>query len=84
MDPDPSAMNPDLYRVAMENDRVRAIEYRDRPGDRTATHGQPDSVMVTLAGLRRRLIDDSHAIFIEPREPGPATRRDGVLDREKG
>jgi beta-alanine degradation protein BauB len=52
---DPVTTNPDLYRVVMENDRVRVLEYRDRPGDRTAPHGHPDSVMVTLSGFQRRL-----------------------------
>jgi hypothetical protein len=47
--------NPSLYRVVMENDRVRILEYRDRPGDRTIEHSHPDSVMVTMSAFRRRL-----------------------------
>ena len=39
----------------MENERVRVLEYRDRPGDQTTPHGHPDSVMVTLSSFRRRL-----------------------------
>jgi hypothetical protein len=57
MNNDPAATNPDLYRVIMENERVRVLEYRDRPGDRTTPHGHPDSVMVTLSEFGRRLID---------------------------
>jgi hypothetical protein len=53
---DPVTSNPELYRVVMENDRVRVLEYRDRPGDRTAVHGHPDSVMIALSSFRRRLI----------------------------
>ena len=56
MSQDPTVTNPELYRVVMENDRVRVLEYRDRPGDRTVPHGHPDSVMVTLSSFRRRLI----------------------------
>ena len=56
MSADPVESNPDLYRVVMENERVRVLEYRDRPGDRTTPHGHPDSVMVTLSGFRRRLV----------------------------
>ena len=41
--------------MIFENDRVRVLEYRDRPGDRTAPHGHPDSVMVTLSAFSRRL-----------------------------
>ncbi len=52
---DPAVTDPGLYRVVFENDRVRVLEYRDVPGDRTHPHGHPDSVMVTLSGFRRRV-----------------------------
>jgi beta-alanine degradation protein BauB len=52
---DPVATNPDHYRVVFENERVRVLEYTDRPGERTTPHGHPDSVMVTLSAFRRRL-----------------------------
>ena len=55
MTDDPVATNPDLYSVVFENDRVRVLEYRDAPGDRTTPHGHPDSVMVTLSDFDRRL-----------------------------
>jgi hypothetical protein len=35
MTADPVASNPEHYRVVYENDRVRVLEYRDQPGDRT-------------------------------------------------
>ncbi len=56
MERDPVLTNPELYRVVMENHRVRVLEYRDRPGDRTTPHRHPDSVMVTLSSFRRRLV----------------------------
>jgi beta-alanine degradation protein BauB len=65
MERDPAATNPDLYRVIMENERVRVLEYRDRPGDRTTPHGHPDSVMVTLSAFRRRLIDGDRSAEVE-------------------
>lgn len=58
---DPVATNPTLYRVVMENEHVRVLEYRDRPGDRTTPHWHPDSVMITLSDFQRRLHDgDRH------------------------
>lgn len=101
MSDDPAVTNPDLYRVVFENDRVRVLEYRDRPGDRTAPHSHPDSVMVTLGAFSRRISADgrevrvdldagqvrwlgaqrhageniggteTHAIFVELKEPAP-------------
>src|SRR3954470_19397931 len=52
---DPVETNPDHYRVVYENDRVRVLQYTDRPGDRTTPHEHPDSVMYTLSTFRRRL-----------------------------
>lgn len=40
---DPVETNPDHYKVAFENDRVRVLEYADSPGDRTTAqqhHGE--------------------------------------------
>ena len=65
MEHDPAATNPELYRVVMENERVRVLEYRDRPGDRTTPHAHPDSVMVTLSDFRRRLIDGDRSAEVE-------------------
>jgi quercetin dioxygenase-like cupin family protein len=58
---DPVETNPDHYKVVFENDRVRVLEYSDRPGERTTPHEHPDSVMHTLSSFRRRLhSDDVH------------------------
>ncbi len=53
---DPAVTNPDLYKVILDNDRVRVLEYIDAPGDATTPHDHPDSVMVTLSGFQRRLV----------------------------
>src|SRR3954465_1825050 len=55
MAPHPVHTNPEHYAVVFENDRVRVLEYTDRPGDRTTPHRHPDSVMHTLSFFRRRL-----------------------------
>ncbi len=62
---DPVASNPDLYSVVFENERVRVLEYRDRPGDRTQPHHHPDSVMVTLSSFERRLISGEREVDVE-------------------
>ncbi|HEY1368218.1 MAG TPA: hypothetical protein VGF23_13920 [Gaiellaceae bacterium] len=66
---DPTSTDPDKYRVIFENERVRVLEYRDEPGQRTSPHEHPDSVMVTLSGFDRRLIGasgDSRRVRLEP------------------
>ena len=62
---DPVMTNPQFYRVVMENERVRVLEYRDRPGDRTTPHQHPDSVMYTLSAFRRRLFMEGHVTEVE-------------------
>lgn len=55
MELDPVATNPSHYKVVLENELVRVLEYTDEPGDRTTPHVHPDSVMHTLSAFRRRL-----------------------------
>ena len=62
---DPVTTNPELYRVVMENERVRVLEYHDRPGDRTTLHGHPDSVMITMSAFRRRLVHGERSAEVE-------------------
>ena len=62
---DPTATDPELYRVVFENHRVRVLEYRDHPGDRTHQHRHPDSVMVTLSSFRRRVTSGGRAVEVE-------------------
>jgi quercetin dioxygenase-like cupin family protein len=56
---DPTATDPDKYRVIFENERVRVLEYEDAPGQATSPHDHPDSVMVTLGSFERRLVGAS-------------------------
>lgn len=62
---DPVVTNPSLYRVILENERVRVLEYRDQPGDSTRPHSHPDSVMVTLSAFRRHLQSGVKEVDVE-------------------
>jgi quercetin dioxygenase-like cupin family protein len=79
---DPAVTNPEHYKVVFENERVRVLEYRDSPGDRTSPHDHPDSVMYTLSSFRRRLYaadDQTRDVEIEAGTTGwlPAQRHAG-------
>ena len=56
---DPAVTNPEHYKVVFENERVRVLEYTDRPGESTTPHQHPDSVMYTLTSFRRRLVSQA-------------------------
>jgi len=62
---DPVATNPEHYKAVFENERVRVLEYTDRPGDVTTPHAHPDSVMYTLSAFRRRLVSGDQAREVE-------------------
>jgi quercetin dioxygenase-like cupin family protein len=62
---DPAVTNPDLYKVIFENDRVRVLDYEDKPGDRTAPHRHPDSVMYTLSSFIRRITAGGREVRVE-------------------
>jgi hypothetical protein len=69
---DPVEANPEHYWVVFENDRVRVLEYTDAPGDKTAVHGHPDSVMITASAFRRRI--SSHDRDVDVELPAGAVR----------
>jgi quercetin dioxygenase-like cupin family protein len=65
VDQDPTTTNPELYKVIFENERVRVLEYKDKPGGRTTPHRHPDSVMYTLSSFRRRIAADGRQADVE-------------------
>ena len=69
---DPVVTDPGLYRCVFENDRVRVLEYRDQPGDRTSPHNHPDMVMIPLATFRRRLTMGDRSVEVEKVAHEPA------------
>jgi beta-alanine degradation protein BauB len=53
---DPAAVAADVYRMVMENDRVRVFEVRFEPGQRAVMHGHPDHVVYVLADYTLNLM----------------------------
>ncbi len=48
---DPIAVAPTVFRVVLENERVRVLEARFKPGERIGSYAHPDYVLVvTSAG----------------------------------
>ena len=53
---DPVVTDGDKYKVILENERVRVLEYRDSPGQRTSPHHHPDYVLCALGAFQRKLV----------------------------
>ena len=64
MNDDPVRTNSDKYKVIFENDRVRVLEYKDKPRDMTTPHNHPDSVMFTLSSFERKLHFDDKVVDV--------------------
>jgi hypothetical protein len=53
---DPVISDGDKYKVILENERVRVLEYHDTPGQKTSMHHHPAFVLYALAPFKRKLI----------------------------
>jgi hypothetical protein len=58
MNQDPTVTDAEKYKLIFENEKVRVLEYVDKPGDKTEPHSHPDSVMITLSTFDRKLLID--------------------------
>jgi len=52
---DPTHTDSGKYRVLLENEHVRVLEYTDAPGERTQLHRHPAFVVYALAPFTRAL-----------------------------
>ena len=46
---DPVKISPQYYTVRLENDRVRVLEWRLKPGQKDKMHSHPDGIVIELA-----------------------------------
>ncbi len=52
---DPVQTDGDKYKVILENERVRVLEYRDLPGEKTHQHRHPAFVLYALSPFQRTI-----------------------------
>ena len=63
---DPVQTDGDKYKVKFENDRVRVLEYRDQPGEKTHQHSHPAFALYALTPFKRRIaLPDGKVIMRE-------------------
>ena len=48
MSQDAAKVASESYKVLLENDRVRVLEYRIKPGMKNAMHSHPDNIVYSL------------------------------------
>lgn len=61
---DPAMVAGDVYKLVMENDRVRVFDVQFKPGQKAAMHGHPNHVVYVLNDytLDLRLPDGSSQV----------------------
>jgi hypothetical protein len=52
---DPAVSDADKYKVLLENDQVRVLEYKDLPEQKTHPHVHPRFVAYAVQPFKRRL-----------------------------
>lgn len=63
---DPIQTDGDKYKVVFENDRVRVLEYQDKPGAITKQHHHPDAVVYALSPFKRKLkLGDGKTVVVQ-------------------
>ena len=66
MTADAVTVAPDVYRVVLENDRVRVLEARADPGAKTEMHTHPSQVAIAIIDGRFRFSSpDGESVEVE-------------------
>ncbi len=76
---DPVKTDADKYRVVLENERVRVLEYRDKPGDKTTMHAHPDFVVMARSAFKRKLTLPGGKTMVREFKPGEVMWTDAQL-----
>ena len=66
MSKDAVSVAPHIYSVVLENDRVRVLEARGQPGDKTELHSHPAQVTIGVKDSSFRLTSpDGESMDVE-------------------
>ena len=75
---DPVKVSPGLYKILLENDQVRVLEFRIPPGQKEAMHHHPASVVYVLSDGRAKSTTPKGETQIIESKSGQAVWMDSV------
>jgi beta-alanine degradation protein BauB len=78
---DPAKTDSDKYKVVLENERVRVLEYRDKPGDRTTMHQHPAFVLYAVSPFKRKLTFPDGKVVVREFKAGETVYMDAQIHR---
>ena len=70
---DPVSVSPDKYKVLLENDYVRVVDYTIKQGERDQPHSHPPKVSYVLSGGTLRIAPDGADPFVAVEKDGNTT-----------
>jgi quercetin dioxygenase-like cupin family protein len=69
---DPVKLSPTMYKVLLDNDQVRVLEFRARPGQSEPMHSHPAMTVYDISGGRFRLTTPDGKAETLDTKPGTA------------
>lgn len=72
---DPVIVSPDMYKVLLENDHVRVVDYVIEPGQRDQWHTHPPKASYVVSGGTFRITLADSTSFLSPDTTGTASWR---------
>jgi quercetin dioxygenase-like cupin family protein len=70
---DPVAVSPDIFKVLLENEHVRVVEYTLVPGQRDEWHTHPPKMSYVISGGTLRITPEDGPSFITEEGQGAAS-----------
>lgn len=70
---DPVVVSPDMYKVLLENEHVRVVEYEIPPGQKDNWHTHPAKVSYIVAGGSLKITPEQGESFIVEEKTGSTT-----------
>ena len=72
---DPVKLAPDKYKVILNNEKVRVLDIRLRPGQKTPTHAHPDYIIYAINDGTARVWDEKGQVSTMRLKAGQAVWR---------
>ena len=67
---DPAKVAGDTYKVLLENDRVRVLEAKLKPGDKTAMHSHPTNIVYSFSDAKAKFTPAGGKGIVRPLKGG--------------
>ncbi|MCG8603913.1 hypothetical protein MJD09_02810 [bacterium] len=70
---DPVVVSSQMYKVLLENQHVRVVEYQINPGEKDNWHTHPPKVSYVISGGTLKIIQEENESFVVEEEAGTAS-----------